>query len=346
MIRAVVPHGVPPARALASAFLVSLGAGQQGEPAPEALEAIVAYVREHAEPPSAVVFRAFESHRVVFLGDVHPAAEPKRLVAELVPELRARGLLDVLVLEVPYEQQPVIDAYLASDPEDVSLLVDHPLTLRAHWGAAREYLEIYRAVWFANRAPPAARRIRIVAADAPRGPPQMASEMEAVARYARRDAVMASRILQEVLSRDRGAHVLIFMGGYHGLKNLYAEVEWNGARARVQWAASRLQERWPEPIYTILTDGAPEPAPYRTGPSYGATRLFALLQERVELSAPFAVPVTPLFDAIPSPLLEPGDGPIQLRFVPDGYKLHETVDAYFYLGVAEPITPLETPPSP
>lgn len=342
-----IPHRVLTAPTLASALLATIPAGQ-GDPRGQALEEIVQYVREHAEPPKSFILGAFEAHRIVFVGDVHPAAEPKRLVAQLVPELKARGLLDVLVLEVPYEQQPVIDAYLASNPEEANLLVSHPLTLRAHWGAAEEYLEIYRAVWSVNRRLPPGSRIRIVAVDAPRGPPQVASETDAVARYARRDAVMARRIEQEVLLRDPDARVLIFMGGYHGLKNLGAEAQWGGARAPVRWMAARLQERWPEPIYTILTDGGPEAAAYRTGPSHGATRLFALLRSRVEPSAPppFAVPVTPVFDAIPNPFLEPGEGPISLRFVPESYALHEVVDAYLYLGVGSPITPLERRASP
>lgn len=310
---------------------------------PARLDALVRYVRARAESPDSLVLRAFESHRLVFLGDVHPAAEPKRLVARLIPELARRGRLDALVLEVPFEQQPVIDVYLRSDPEDVGILVGHPLTLRAHWGASREYLEIYRAVWSANRA---GARVRIVAADAPRGPPQVGSEREAVARYARRDAVMARRILHEVLEPDPDARVLIFLGGYHGLKRLGADVEWNGARARVRWMAARLEERWPEPVYTILADGGPEPAPDRDGPSHGATRWFALFRARVEpeVPAPFAVALDPVFDAWPRPLLDLREGAISLRFRPREYGLVGSVDAYLYLGLGDPITPLPASP--
>lgn len=213
------------------------------------MDSLVAYVRGHAEPPDSLVLRAFESHHLVFVGDVHPAAEPKRLVARLVPALVAQARLDALVLEVPFEQQPVIDAYLASDPEDVAVLLGHPLTLRAHWGASREYLEIYRGVWSANR-----------------GPPQVASEQGAVA--------------------------------------------------------------------------------YRDGPSRGATRWFAVMRARVEpaVAAPFAVALDRVLNAWPRALLDPEQGPISLTFEPAAYRLMAAVDAYLYLGLGDPITPLPTSP--
>lgn len=304
----------------------------------------LAQVRASATPPESLIVAAFQTHHLVFLGDVHPAAEPKRLVARLVPVLKAQDRLDVLALEVPLEQQPVIDAYLASDPEDVTILTDHPLTLRAHWGASREYLEMYRTVWSVNRELAPDARIRIVAVDAPRGPPQGASERDAVARFARRDAVMASRISREILAQAPDAYVLLFLGGYHGLEGMEGEVEWNGERARVRWLAGRLAGARPEGVYTILTDGAPAAASYATGSSLGATRWFDWVRERLGgvVAAPFAVPVTPLFDAaVPGALLWPLEGPISLRFLPRDYALAAAVDAYLYLGAAEPITPLD-----
>jgi hypothetical protein len=307
-----------------------------------ALDAWVAHVGRCAGSPDSLILHAFETHHLVLLGDVHPAAEPKRLVARLVPALKARGRLDVLAVEVPFEQQPVIDAYLRSDPEDIDLLVRHPLTLRAHWGASREYLEIYRAVWNVNHALPADSRIRIVAIDAPGGPPQAASEQEAVARYARRDAVMASRVRRAILGPDPDAHVLLFLGGYHGLKGVEAEVVWNGARARVKWLAARLSEDRVD-LFTILTDGVPEPAAaWPNRETLGATRWLALVDARLgAVPSPFAVLVTPLFDAAaPQALLVPAEGPISLRFLPADYALAGAVDAFLYLGRTDPITPL------
>ncbi|HZA92516.1 MAG TPA: hypothetical protein VE420_07805, partial [Gemmatimonadales bacterium] len=107
---------------------------------------------------------ALRQHQIVFLGDIHPLAEPKLLVARLIREQGADQAIDLLALEVAAEQQEWIDRYLSSDPEDTRILLDHPRTLRAHWGISLEYLDIYRAVYQWNRGHPN-QQIRVLAAD-------------------------------------------------------------------------------------------------------------------------------------------------------------------------------------
>src|SRR6476659_4269629 len=97
--------------------------------------------------PLAFVQQALSQHRIVFLGDIHPIAEPKLLVAQLIRGQSRQYAIDLLALEVASEQQEWIDQYLASQPEDTSILLNHPRTLRSHWGLSHEYLEIYRAVY-------------------------------------------------------------------------------------------------------------------------------------------------------------------------------------------------------
>jgi hypothetical protein len=66
----------------------------------------------------------------VLLGVVHPAAEPKRLLLAL---LRARAVatrLDAAAFEISSAAQRWITGYLASAPEDPSLLFRESGTLR------------------------------------------------------------------------------------------------------------------------------------------------------------------------------------------------------------------------
>src|SRR3712207_2425288 len=117
-----------------------------------------------ADEPFRFVQDALRRHQIVFLGDIHPLAEPKLLVARLIREQGKGAAIDLLALEVAVEQQEWIDRYLASEPEDTRILLDHPRTLRGHWGVSAEYLDIYRAVYRWNREHPR-QRLRILAAD-------------------------------------------------------------------------------------------------------------------------------------------------------------------------------------
>src|SRR5581483_4239282 len=100
-----------------------------------------------AQPPVEFLRSALARHRIVFLGDVHPLAEPKRILVRLLEDQETGAAIDLLALEVGSDQQETIDRYLASTPEDTTLLLEHPRTLRAHWGASEEDLAIYRAVY-------------------------------------------------------------------------------------------------------------------------------------------------------------------------------------------------------
>ena len=89
--------------------------------------------------------------------------------------------------------------------------------LRDHWGASRDYLEIFRTVWGLNRSRQEANRVRIVFADHPSWPPGAATSAEEVAAtFALRDAHMLARFRETVGQSSRLARTLIFMGWSHG----------------------------------------------------------------------------------------------------------------------------------
>jgi hypothetical protein len=304
------------------------------------VEELVAYAESDGMDPVALVVAAGKAHRILFLGDVHSAAEPKRIAVAAIEALARGPGLDAVVLEVSSAEQPYIDQYLASDPEDASILLAHPRTLRDHWGISREYLEIYRCVWRLNRVLGPERQIRIVAADLPDWPPVRAvGPRDAARQYALRDEHMADLLEREVLSRDPRARVLIFMGGYHGLKQGHAELHLGvGAPVRVDWLGGRLRQKYPGQVYTVVSDGAPEPTQFGAIASYGATRVFDLFRRHLPASrAPFALRVDERFDFVRQPFYEPNGPGMNLDLQPDDYRLRDVVDAYIYLGVARGI---------
>lgn len=307
-----------PARALAAPALLALSALP-----PVSLSAQSA--------PADFVLDALGRHPIVFVGDVHPLAEPKRVIAEVIARQDPARPLDLLALEVASEQQPFIDAYLASQPEDTTILLANPRTLRAHWGASAEYLAIYRAAWRWNRDHPG-RPLRVLAADIRGWPIAPLTANMAAGGFANRDEWMARQFRQAVREHPEW-RVLIFMGGYHGLRRGGGEVTVGSARARFdRWFSGWLEEAGVR-VYSILSD-APQ------GDGHGATRVFdAIAAERGPVN--LALPLGEGTDSIARPMHDVQLEGYRLAFWPDRFPLRSAIDAMLVFNRPTPITVLE-----
>jgi hypothetical protein len=272
---------------------------------------------------------AVRDHRIVFLGDIHPLAEPKLLVSALIRAQRESEAIDLLALEVAAEQQEWIDRYLASSPEDITVLLDHPRTLRAHWGLSTEYLDIYRTVyrWNLKHTDHA---IHILAADLRGWPIAPLTPHMATGGFVNRDIWMAAAF-RKTLEEHPEWRVLIFMGGYHGLKEVGGQVAIGRVHDRFDhWFAGYLVEDGTQ-VYSILTD-----APQAGG--HPATRMFERLAPAS--SRNFAMALDSTTDAIREPLYDVEQEGFQLEFWPSRFSLRRAVDAMIILNRSTPITRL------
>lgn len=305
-------------------LIALLAAAQLLVPAPVTPREPVAFVRE-----------ALAAHRVVFLGDIHPLAEPKQILLAVLQQRDAAHPVDVLALEVGNELQPIIDEYLASEPENPGLLRQHDRTLRAHWGASAEYLAIYRAVYRLNREP-GARPIRIVAADARGWPIAPLSSMMAAGGAVQREENMARAFGKLIRSLAPSARILVFMGGYHGLKTSGADIEVGTARAELEhWFAGLLAAEG-IPMYTILSDA-------RQDDASTATRLFVPLS-RLQPDGNFIILLDADTDDVREPLTDIREDGYALRFRPARFPIRSAADAMLVLNRTTPITRLAAQP--
>jgi hypothetical protein len=264
---------------------------------------------------------ALRQHQVVFLGDIHPLAEPKLLVARLIREQQEGQAIDLLALEVAAEQQEWIDRYLASRPEDTRLLLDHPRTLRSHWGVSAEYLDIYRAVYRWNQDHPM-KQIRILAADLAGWPMTPLTPHAATHGFASRDMWMAASFRKQ-LQHHPDWRVLIFMGGYHGLKEIGGQVAIGRAEDRFdRWFAGYLLDHGAQ-VYTILMDA-------RQGTGEAATRVFDQLATTSREN--FAVALDSTTDAVREPMYDVEQEGFLLEFRPARFALRQAVDAMVVLN--------------
>jgi hypothetical protein len=313
---------------LAAAALLEFrrGGGSEAE--------FVERARESGEDPLALIEEAARSRRLVFLSDIPTAPAPKRFAEQAIERIALGSGLDLVVLDIDSNEQPHIDRYLATSPEDPSILLSRPRAIREGAGASREYLDIYRTVWQVNEQLGAARRIRIVAADAPGWPPSRAtSPADAARQFAARADQMAAAVMERALNRNPGARVLFFVDGLHALKSGGGRVQTGGASpAPITWLAAQMRERFPSDVYSILIDAAPsrsispEVAAYR-GTAYGD------VLRRGGVSAGTALRVGDVFnDVSRNPVRTAGTTGIDFALEPRTTPMTELADAYIYFG--------------
>jgi hypothetical protein len=284
-------------------------------------------------PPFEFVQAALARHRVVFLGDIHPLAEPKLLVTRLIREQGAGAQIDLLALEVASEQQEAIDKYLSAVPEDTTILLDNPRTLRSHWGVSAEYLGIYRAVYRWNAEHPE-RPVHVLAADIRGWPIAPLTEHMATGGFVNRDVWMAAAF-RKVLDAHPDWHMLAFMGGYHGLKGVGGEVTLGRAHDRFdRWFAGYLADDGYE-IYTILADALEDGG-------HAATRVYDYLAQGGH-AGNFAMALDTTTDAVREPLYDVEQEGYRLEFWPSRFPIRMAVDAILILTQTHPITPLGRP---
>ena len=311
---------------VAAAALV-LDSGTEAELAP-----VVEHLERRGRPPAELVEAMGRSARVVLLSDIAGQAAPKRVAAEAIRALARGPGLDAVVLEVPTDEQPYIDAYLNRAADDATALLSRPRAVREADGAARDYLQVYQAIRETNGEVGAARRIRIIAADLPDWPPPEGASPENVARlFAQRSEHMLQRMDEELFSIMPDARVLVFVDGYLALKRTHGELRFAGGESeRVEWLGELLRRRAAADTRTVLIDGpGASGGAVRRLPRYHGTELHHPLRRALDDAA--GARVQDAFENVRDPVLELSSPGLRMEILPRGYTLRDVADGYVFL---------------
>ncbi|CAN5639237.1 hypothetical protein BH23GEM9_BH23GEM9_06480 [soil metagenome] len=295
---------------------------------------LIEHARGNSLDPLDLVEVAGRSRRLIFLADIPSAAAPKRFAARAIERLALGPGLDLVVLEVDAAEQPYIDRYLATAPEDAAMLMSRPRAIREDDGASRDFVDIYRTVWRINQDLGAHRRVRIVAADLSGWPPSRATSPHDAARlFGERDEHMVDAITQRALAREPGARVLFFVGGLHVLKSGGGRVQTGGTRpVEVQWLASRMAERFPQDVFSILVDAAPSRVVTADVAAYRGTQAAEPLR-RGGIPTGSAFRLDEAFDALTrAPIRTVGTTGLDFALEPRNVPFSQLADAYIYFG--------------
>jgi hypothetical protein len=138
---------------------------------------------------------------------------------------------------------------------------------------------------------------------------------------------MAASFRKE-LQRHPDWRVLIFMGGYHGLKEIGGQVAIGRVHDRFdRWFAGYLMDEGAQ-VYTILTDA-------RQAAGRPATRVFDHLARTSKEN--FAVALDSTTDVVREPLRDVDQEGFSLQFWPSRFALRRAADAMVVLNRTTPI---------
>lgn len=296
--------------------------------------ALIEHAQASREDPLDLIEAAARSRRLVLVADIPSAAAPKRFVADAVERLARGPGLDVLALAVPSDEQPFIERYLVTTPEDASILLSRPRAVREGDGASRALLDVYRAVWRVNQELEAARRLRIVAIDHPAWPPETAASPRATAeRFGQRSAHMLETLQERVLARDGRARVLLLVDGLHVLKSGGGRVQTGGAApVEVEWLAAQLARQHPQDVYSILVDASSSRVIAPQVAAYSGTAAGAVMRD-AGLGNGFALRLGAPFNEISrTPIRIAGTTGLDFQLEPRTAPMTDLADAYVYFG--------------
>lgn len=318
---------------IALAVIIAVAAVLELRGGGAAERALVPYAQASHIDPLELIATAGRRHRLVFLADVAGAAAPKQFAARAIETLASGSGLDAVVLDVPASEQPYLDRYFLTDPEDASLLLARPRAIREAGGVSRAYVDLYRTIWRINQELRADQAIRVIAADLPDWPPVRAlSPNEAGERYGERDAFMAARTDSLLLERNSRARVLFFVDALNTLSGGATLQTGGTGLVEISWLAELMRTRFPRDVYSIIVDAATSRSNAPHVLAYRATGARDVLGSGVTgVPAPFALRVTEAFDPIGAPIHVVATPGTTFSLQPGG-ELRELVDAYVLLN--------------
>jgi hypothetical protein len=292
------------------------------------LEPLQEHVRTQGRAPVEAIEAAARTAQILVVSDIPGHPGPKRLVAEVVRVLAEGPGLDAVVLGVPSDEQPYIDAYLTRSEEDATLLLGRPRAVPDR-GAQRDFLDVYRSVWQVNQEVGAARRIRIIAADHPDWPPPEGVSPQRIAElYALRPPHMVQRLDDELFGIMPEARILVFVDGYLALQRVRGQLQYAGGAAQtVTWIGELLRERGQ--LRTVLVDAALPPGAIQRLPEYHGTELYRPLRRATNRSV--GVRIDDTFTVVRGPIREMSSPGLRLEIEPRGYTLRDVADVYVLL---------------
>ena len=300
--------------------------------ASEADQQLAELVRTAEESPEEYIVRAAQGSRIVLLSDIHNSTATKQFAARAVERIAAGPGLDAVVVEVSEDQQAYIDQYFDRTPEDASVLMANPRTIREPGAATRAYLDLYHAIWKINEKLGPDERIRVIAADLPGWSEDgMRSPSESARAMAERTKHMEQVIQDRILRTIPSARILVFMSGFLTLDDGTLALQTGGSSRVNVTPLGKLLAATTDEAHSILVDAPTVGTVSREMVPYMGTRVADVLQQQ-GVGKRAGLSITSDFDYLRHPIKEKKSPGIDFAVHPRDYNLRDVADGYINLG--------------
>ena len=187
----------------------------------EYLRPFVEFLRREAADPQVFLLQALTDHQVVILGEVHHRPRYWGFNSSLVRTNAFAERVGVIYLELPSNDQSLVEQFLAArkyDPQPlIEMLRDN---LWMGW-PDQPMLDFFKAVWEANQTLPGARRLRVVLVDIKRPWKEITKRGDWKEYDVDRDQLMADNVVRDLREHSSDPRHALFIVGYaHAMARL------------------------------------------------------------------------------------------------------------------------------
>jgi uncharacterized iron-regulated protein len=185
------------------------------------LKEFVQFLKAEAQNPKEYLLQALAKHKVVIMGETHHRPRYWAFNAAVVEDPRFAQHVGVIYLELPMNDQPLIDEFLLSQRLDTTPVINVLRDMLWMGWPDQAMLDFFVSVWKVNQQLAREQRLRIVAVDMQRPWQQIQNKKELRQYDCDRDKLMAENIVADLRQdQDDKRNAFFIVGVGHASLNL------------------------------------------------------------------------------------------------------------------------------
>lgn len=214
------------------------------------LATFVKFLQEESREPKTFVLDALAQHKVVLMGETHHRPRYWAFNSSLIEDPRFADTVGVVYLELPMNDQPLIDQFLAAEELDTAPVIQMLRDMLWMGDPDQPTLDFFVKVWEINQTLPAEKQLRIVLVDMQR-PWKMIARADDWRQYdVDRDKLMAKNVVQDLREHSQEKRNALFVVG---CGHAHLRLTYGDKRTIAPSAGSYLyEELGREQVYAIL----------------------------------------------------------------------------------------------